>query len=169
MSRRSLLFASQATLLKALAHPARLAVLNILRDHALSVQEMQDMTALPQATLSQHLQVLRNEQVVMAVRNGKRIKYQLTHPAFLHAVDALGDLVQQRLTSGNARSKRRQLTSIAAAKTVDPVCGMSLFPATAPYAKSYKGTMMYFCGRGCLQRFEHAPARFLINNSHDKE
>lgn len=150
----------QAQLLKALAHPARLAVMNLLRQQPLTVQQMQDMTALPQAKLSQHLQILRTEQVVMAVRSGKNIKYRLTHPDFLRATELIGTILAQRQTTGSTVSTKHERI-VAAATALDPVCGMTVHPATAALADSYKGTMLYFCGRGCLQRWQRQPERYV--------
>ena len=43
----------------------------------------------------------------------------------------------------------------------DPVCGMTVDPEKAAGQTTYRGTTYYFCGRGCLARFEKAPESFL--------
>jgi Cu+-exporting ATPase len=46
----------------------------------------------------------------------------------------------------------------------DPVCGMSVDPATAEAAglvTEHAGTTYWFCGRGCLLEFRDDPDRFL--------
>ena len=43
----------------------------------------------------------------------------------------------------------------------DPVCGMSVEPATAAGSTSYKGTTYYFCATSCLERFRKDPEAFL--------
>jgi Cu+-exporting ATPase len=46
----------------------------------------------------------------------------------------------------------------------DPVCGMSVDPATALEAglvTEHEGTTYYFCGRGCLLDFRDDPGRYL--------
>ncbi|MBS1165270.1 MAG: actP [Proteobacteria bacterium] len=48
------------------------------------------------------------------------------------------------------------------AQTVkDPVCGMTVDPATAKYRTEHGGTTYYFCSEGCLTKFEAAPQRYL--------
>src|SRR5712691_4081277 len=42
----------------------------------------------------------------------------------------------------------------------DPVCGMSVDPATATEHVGYMGTTQYFCSAGCRTKFEKDPARY---------
>ena len=49
----------------------------------------------------------------------------------------------------------------ASAKLVqDPVCGMSVDPATAKDKIKYAGATYYFCSAGCRATFEKDPARY---------
>ena len=43
------------------------------------------------------------------------------------------------------------------ANTKDPICGMTVDPATALHAER-DGKTFYFCGDHCLQKFLSAPA-----------
>ena len=49
----------------------------------------------------------------------------------------------------------------AAVTAIDPVCGMSVNPATAKHRFSYRGQDYFFCGGRCLERFEAEPDKFL--------
>jgi len=42
----------------------------------------------------------------------------------------------------------------------DPVCGMSVDPATADQRAEFGGTTYYFCSPGCRTKFERDPARY---------
>jgi Cu+-exporting ATPase len=44
---------------------------------------------------------------------------------------------------------------------VDPVCGMSVDPATAEHKADYKGTTYYFCAAGCRTKFMANPEKYL--------
>ena len=44
--------------------------------------------------------------------------------------------------------------------TKDPVCGMSVDPATAKYETEVDGRHHYFCSAGCLAKFEADPKRY---------
>ncbi|MHB1905892.1 MAG: YHS domain-containing protein [Acidimicrobiales bacterium] len=43
---------------------------------------------------------------------------------------------------------------------MDPVCGMSVEPASAAARRTHQGTDYWFCSPGCAERFdaEHPPA-----------
>ncbi len=43
----------------------------------------------------------------------------------------------------------------------DPVCGMTVNPATAKWHNVYEGQDYYFCGQNCLKRFIAEPSSFL--------
>jgi Cu+-exporting ATPase len=45
--------------------------------------------------------------------------------------------------------------------TIDPVCGMSVNPATAQHVATHAGAHHYFCSAGCLAKFTADPSRFL--------
>ena len=56
-------FKLHAQLLKSIAHPRRLEIIHLLRDQSLLVSQIVEMLDLPQANISQHLQILRNAEV----------------------------------------------------------------------------------------------------------
>jgi Cu+-exporting ATPase len=49
----------------------------------------------------------------------------------------------------------------AAGRAIDPVCGMTVDPATAKASADYKGDTYYFCCAGCKAKFVAAPEKFL--------
>ena len=49
----------------------------------------------------------------------------------------------------------------AEAKQRDPVCGMMVLPSKAAGSATQDGERYYFCGKGCLAKFEADPAKFL--------
>src|SRR4051794_38219819 len=49
----------------------------------------------------------------------------------------------------------------AAGRTTDPVCGMSVDPATARHRADYAGRAYVFCGARCRERFVADPDRFV--------
>lgn len=78
-----------ATLLKALAHPARLLVLCQLVEGESSVGELQPITGLSMSALSQHLAVLREQQLVRTRREAQTIYYSLAEGPAASVLDAL--------------------------------------------------------------------------------
>ncbi|VEG52281.1 ArsR family transcriptional regulator [Mycolicibacterium aurum] len=76
------LYEIKANLFKALAHPARIRVLEILSvsGQATSVSDILAQTDLEPTVLSQHLAVLKRHYVVSSERAGNAVYYQLAHP-----------------------------------------------------------------------------------------
>lgn len=76
------LYEIKANLFKALAHPARIRVLEILSatNAPTSVSEILAETELEPTLLSQHLAVLKRHHVVSAQRVGNSVIYELAHP-----------------------------------------------------------------------------------------
>jgi Cu+-exporting ATPase len=50
---------------------------------------------------------------------------------------------------------------LALAQEVDPVCGMTVNPATAAGSFTHAGTTYHFCSRHCLEKFKADPAKYL--------
>ncbi|BBZ78348.1 transcriptional regulator [Mycolicibacterium anyangense] len=77
------LYEIKANLFKALAHPARIRVLEILSANArpTTVSEILAGTEIEPTLLSQHLAVLKRHQVVQAQRVGNAVYYELAHPS----------------------------------------------------------------------------------------
>jgi len=69
-------------ILKAVAHPIRLSILDLLKEeNKLSVKELQDILGLEQAIVSQQLKILTTNQVLDCEKVGKHVSYtHLTLP-----------------------------------------------------------------------------------------
>lgn len=59
---------------------------------------------------------------------------------------------------GHGKSKGTPDTGAAK----DPVCGMTVDPQRAAGASVHQGTTYYFCSTSCRDKFEQAPARYLV-------
>lgn len=73
------------------------------------------------------------------------------------AVSILAEIVQLRRSHPAAASAAQAKPS--AKETKDPICGMTVDPATASHKMQYEGAWFYFCCAGCKQAFEKDPAR----------
>ena len=63
--------------LKALAHPARLkVVVGLLKDEC-NVAQIQKVLGLPQSTISQHLRILKNTDIIKGRKEGTRTCYRV--------------------------------------------------------------------------------------------
>src|SRR4051812_6700352 len=51
---------------------------------------------------------------------------------------------------------------------IDPVCGMTVDPASAAGQVDYEGTTYHFCSQHCVHAFKADPSRFLQKKSIQK-
>ncbi|MEW6658760.1 MAG: metalloregulator ArsR/SmtB family transcription factor [Thermodesulfobacteriota bacterium] len=65
--------------LKALADTHRWAVIDMLQDGSKTVGELIDRLGLEQSLLSHHLKILRDEGLIVSMREGKRVRYRLAN------------------------------------------------------------------------------------------
>lgn len=80
-----------AALVKALANKQRLMILCLLVDRERSVGEINGLLDLSQSALSQHLAVLREENLVSTRRDGQTIHYALVDGPALRILQVLHD------------------------------------------------------------------------------
>lgn len=67
-----------ADLLKSIGHPLRIAIIDLLRrNESLSVTEIYSCLGIRQSTISHHLTILKQKDVLGSERNGRQIKYFL--------------------------------------------------------------------------------------------
>ncbi|HWN84358.1 MAG TPA: YHS domain-containing protein, partial [Vicinamibacterales bacterium] len=60
------------------------------------------------------------------------------------------------------------LPMVQAPGAVDPVCGMTVDPATAKFSAEHQGKRYYFCCGGCQAKFTADPARYLMTAGRSK-
>lgn len=73
-------FKKEAEILKALGHPVRLKILCGLFSGECNVKNLQECLNIPQATLSQHLAILKSVNVIEGERDGNQVIYKITSP-----------------------------------------------------------------------------------------
>ncbi len=100
-------FAEGAELLKAIAHPLRLALLVSMMDEPRCVHELVEATGATQPMVSQHLRVLRGADLLDREQRGREVVYSIADDHINHIVfDAL-DHVQ---TEGNRHDSHMHQT-----------------------------------------------------------
>jgi ArsR family transcriptional regulator len=79
-----------AGIFQALAHPSRIAIVELLRDeHEVPVSRIYERLGLEQANTSQHLAVLRAKQIVVGRKNGNQVFYSLRDPILGKVLDLM--------------------------------------------------------------------------------
>ncbi|MCC9136623.1 ArsR/SmtB family transcription factor [Pontibacter silvestris] len=79
-----------AAMLKVLAHPKRLAIVDLLgKEDKMTVTEIYKYLDLPQAIASQHLITLKDKGVLSSFKVGTKIYYSLAIPKLIDVIDCL--------------------------------------------------------------------------------
>lgn len=79
-----------ANMLKAIAHPMRIAILKYLEGgKKLTVTEIHELLGIEQSTTSHHLGILRDKGVLCSKREGKNTFYYLKYDILSQIVDCL--------------------------------------------------------------------------------
>jgi DNA-binding transcriptional ArsR family regulator len=150
-------FELQADILKALAHPRRLEIVQLLRDQALCVSDIFEMLDLPQANISQHLMLLRDAGIVTTHREGKQIVYALAHTNVIEACDLLKHVVAQNHRDSEIVDHLMLSMNELVPVVHDVVCGMRVSPKTAGGRATHQNKDYFFCASGCLKKFTSNP------------
>ena len=79
-------------LMRALANPNRLMILCILSKGEMTVSELTSAVGLSQSALSQHLSVLRHDELVDTRRERQSIHYRLADGPAVQIINTLHDL-----------------------------------------------------------------------------
>lgn len=86
----------KADFFKALAHPMRIRILELLREGPLSVGQLQEAVGTPASSVSQQLAVLRSRNIVVTERRGTTVIYAVRDGELFDLLD-----VARRIINGH--------------------------------------------------------------------
>jgi ArsR family transcriptional regulator len=98
----------KAEFFKALAHPVRIRLLEVLRHGERSVQELQGALALDQSTVSQQLAVLRAKNVVVSRKEGTSVHYTVRDSRVGALLDTARAIFNAQLTGSQTMLRALQ-------------------------------------------------------------
>jgi len=87
-------YEQRAEIMKALAHPSRLMILDALADGEKCVCELQEIVGSSMPTVSRHLAQMRNAGVVDGRRDGNQIYYRLLVPCVLRVFPCIDEVMR---------------------------------------------------------------------------
>jgi DNA-binding transcriptional ArsR family regulator/YHS domain-containing protein len=132
-------FELESDIYATLAHPKRLEILHLLAHKKLTVGEIVVMTGLTQATVSQHLMLLKKLLLVQSQKHAQQRVYSLSSIK----------LSKLLATSRSLLVGSHVLPEIH----TDPICGMEITVHNAATSLVHGHTQYYFCGFGCEKQF----------------
>jgi DNA-binding transcriptional ArsR family regulator len=88
----------KAEIFQALAHPTRIAIVELLRDGPLPAGKLIEQLGIEQANASQHLSVLRSKQIVINRKEGNQVFYSLRDPILSEVLDLMRRYFQAHIS-----------------------------------------------------------------------
>ena len=91
------IFDKKSDILRALAQPTRLKIVELLRDGERCVCEMIPLLKEEQSNLSKHLSLLRQAGIVDLRKEGVSTYYRIRHKEVLKIIDLAGEIVKKEM------------------------------------------------------------------------
>lgn len=108
----------KAQIFRALAHPTRIAIVDLLREEELSAGMIVEKLGLEQANASQHFAVLRSKHIVTTRKEGNQVFYSMRDSLLIDVLDIMRRYFQAHITE--AMSMLNELEAEADEKTKTP-------------------------------------------------
>jgi len=89
----------KSEIFQALAHPTRIAIVELLRDGEVPAGKLIEKLGLEQANASQHLAILRAKHIVVNRKVGNQVFYSIRDPALIGVLDILRRYFYSQLRS----------------------------------------------------------------------
>ncbi len=100
------IFEMHSQICKVFTSPKRLEIISLLRNEEKTVNELAEQAGVPQANISQHLTVLRQNNVVITRREGANVYYKIANPKILMACDLMREVLLEKLAENEKLAKR---------------------------------------------------------------
>lgn len=98
-ARKQAKFEARAAILKALAHPTRLCMVDELSRGERCVAELAELSGADMSSVSKHLSLLKAVGLVMDERRGVQVFYRLAAPCVVNFFGCLESVIQTRIQS----------------------------------------------------------------------
>jgi DNA-binding transcriptional ArsR family regulator len=89
----------KSEIFQGLAHPTRIAIVELLRDGELTAGQLIEKLGIEQANASQHLAVLRAKQIVAGRKVGNQVHYSIRDRALIEVLEILRRYFFSQLSS----------------------------------------------------------------------
>jgi DNA-binding transcriptional ArsR family regulator len=94
--KRKTILEARAKVLKAMAHPSRLFILEELEQGERCVCDLTEMIGADVSTVSMHLSVLKQAGIVIDDKRGNQVFYKLRVPCILHFFDCVESVLSEQ-------------------------------------------------------------------------
>ena len=98
----------KAEIFQALGHPTRIALVDELRDGALTVGALAERLDAEQSNISQHLSILRSRQIVTTRKVGNQVFYSVRDPQLWKMLDVMRRYFEKQVGESVRMMKRQE-------------------------------------------------------------
>ncbi|MHB9094154.1 MAG: ArsR/SmtB family transcription factor [Eubacteriales bacterium] len=102
------LFSMESEFFKALAHPTRIRILKLLREKERCVCEFTEDLGIEQSNMSQHLAILRKQDIVSCRKDGIKVIYKVNCPRIFDILDIVEEILVSQVSATLSLLNRRQ-------------------------------------------------------------
>jgi ArsR family transcriptional regulator len=88
---------NKVDILKALAHPTRLKILEMLCDGERCVCEINVLVEIEQSNVSQHLAILKKAGILTSRKEGSKVIYKVKYDGIFQILNMLDDLISEQI------------------------------------------------------------------------
>lgn len=99
---------NRADILKALAHPVRVLILDALMEGERCVCELNELATIHQSNISRHLAILKKAGVVADRRDGMKVFYRILTPCIINAFNCAAEVTCSGISSKTNRNHKRK-------------------------------------------------------------
>ncbi len=92
----------QCEICKALAHPARLAIVDLLSDKEAAAAELIEALGISKTNISKNMNLLIHAGIVEGRREGRQVFYRLSDPQIQTACSIMKSILYRRLKQGES-------------------------------------------------------------------
>ncbi len=108
MKNQSELMALKAEILKALGHPTRLLMIEVLSKGERCVCELNEIVPADHSTISKHLSILKQAGLVYDRKDGLRVYYRLACPCIMEFLGSVNKVIEFRAKKDLAALNERK-------------------------------------------------------------
>jgi ArsR family transcriptional regulator len=80
---------------RSISHPRRLHILYALEDGEMAVAELAKKVGFSGSSLSQHLNILKQANIIRSRRRGRQLLYQIANPLVMEAIHIMARVVRE--------------------------------------------------------------------------
>ena len=95
-------YEARATVIRAMAHPSRLLIIDALSEGERCVSELTETVGADTSTVSKHLSVMKNAGIVADEKRGTMVYYRLRVPCILNFFGCIENVLEQMADESRA-------------------------------------------------------------------